>query len=58
MKKDRHLLAILEVRQDSSARAAGYSLSDAIAAGYSETDIKEWDSIPVLEKPYHGLYWR
>jgi hypothetical protein len=39
----------------SAARAAGYSLSAAIAAGYSEDDIQEWESIPVLEKPYTHL---
>jgi len=39
----------------SAARAAGYSLSDAIAAGYREADIKEWEDIPVLEKPYAHL---
>jgi hypothetical protein len=36
----------------SQARAAGYSLIQAIAAGYSNNDIEEWESIPVLEKPY------
>ena len=39
----------------SDAIAAGYSLSAARAAGYSEADINEWESIPVLDKPYTHL---
>ncbi len=47
----------------SAALAAGYSLSEALAAGYSLSAARaagykndgEWDSIPVLDKPYSRL---
>ncbi len=39
----------------SSLRAAGFSASDVRAAGFSASDVAEWDTIPVLEKPYSHL---
>jgi hypothetical protein len=40
----------------SAAVAAGYSLSAARAAGYSQQQIDEWESIPMLVKPYTRLW--
>ena len=40
----------------SQALAAGYTLSQARAEGYTDSDFEEWNSIPVLVKPYTKLY--
>ena len=34
---------------------AGFSATDLRGAGFSVTDLQEWDSIPILEKPYSLL---
>ncbi len=39
----------------SSLLSAGYSASSLLSAGYSASDLEEWESIPVLEKPYSTL---
>jgi len=57
MKKDKNLLFALAIATGSASdlRSAGYSASDLRSAGYSEKDFEEWESIPVLEKPYTTL---
>src|SRR6185437_508506 len=34
---------------------AGYTVADLINAGVSEYDLEEWNSIPLLNKPYTSL---
>jgi hypothetical protein len=39
----------------SEVLSAGFTASEVRSAGYKEKDLDEWESIPVLEKPYTKL---
>ncbi len=39
----------------SALRSAGFSASALRSAGFKKDDLAEWDSIPILEKPYSKL---
>ncbi len=67
-KKEEHkpsLAFFLACRDKIDLRSAGYSASDLRSIGYSASDLRsvgcsaidlsEWDSIPILEKPYTKL---
>ena len=53
--KKRKLLAILAeqgLQKKEALLAAGFSASELRAAGFSVSDLVEWDEIPVLVNPY------
>ena len=52
----RKVMAILATQNSQSAlRALGYTASALLAAGYTASDLKEWEEIPKLDKPYSRL---
>ena len=39
----------------SEVLSAGFTASEVLSAGFKEKDLEEWNSIPVLDKPYSKL---